>query len=71
MLKDKVQGGVQTVRTFVSETFQEMRKSSWPGRQELIESTVVVIVSLVILSVFIGVCDHVLVLLLRVLLPIG
>jgi len=34
-----------------------MIKVSWPNRAELIGSTVVVLVSLAILSLFIGVCD--------------
>jgi preprotein translocase subunit SecE len=38
----------------------EMAKVSWPNKDELIGSTVIVIVSLAILSVFIGVCDVVL-----------
>jgi preprotein translocase subunit SecE len=38
----------------------EMGKVSWSTREELIGSTVVVLVSLAILSVFIGVCDLVL-----------
>ena len=38
----------------------EMMKVSWPTKDELIGSTVIVIVSLVILSLFIGACDLVL-----------
>ena len=38
----------------------EMIKVSWPTRNELIGSTAVVLVSLVILSIFIGICDVVL-----------
>ncbi len=35
----------------------EMAKVSWPNKDELIGSTVIVLVSLAILSGFIGVCD--------------
>ena len=35
----------------------EMSKVSWSTKAELIDSTIVVIVSLAILSVFIGICD--------------
>jgi len=38
----------------------EMSKVSWPSKDELIGSTIVVIVSLAVLSGFIGVCDVVL-----------
>ena len=38
----------------------EMSKVSWPTKDELIGSTAVVLVSLAILSAFIGICDLVL-----------
>jgi preprotein translocase subunit SecE len=70
-LKENVQNGFAAVGTFFSDVVQETRKSSWPGRQELTESTTVVIVSLLLLSFFVGFCDKILVVLLRVLLPAG
>jgi preprotein translocase subunit SecE len=45
------------VGKFFKEVKLEMVKVSWPTKDELIGSTVVVLVSLAILSVFIGVCD--------------
>ena len=42
---------------FLNDVKLEMGKVSWSTREELIGSTVVVLVSLAILSVFIGVCD--------------
>jgi preprotein translocase subunit SecE len=38
----------------------EMYKVSWPNREELIGSTTIVLISLALLSFFIGVCDVVL-----------
>ncbi len=35
----------------------EMSKVSWPNKDELIGSTTIVLISLGILSLFIGVCD--------------
>ncbi len=35
----------------------EMIKVSWPTKDELIGSTIIVLVSLAILAAFIGVCD--------------
>jgi len=35
----------------------EMVKVSWPTRNELIGSTIIVLVSLIVLSAFIGICD--------------
>ena len=45
---------------FLNDVKLEMGKVSWSTREELIGSTVVVLVSLAILSVFIGVCDLIL-----------
>ena len=45
---------------FFNDIKLEMAKVSWPNKDELIGSTIIVIVSLAILSVFIGVCDVVL-----------
>jgi len=56
-LRDTISG----FRVFLADTVMEMKKSSWPGREELLSSTVVVIVSVVMLSVFVGLCDKVLI----------
>lgn len=45
------------VTGFFNDIKVEMSKVSWPTREELMGSTIVVIVSLAILSLFIGVCD--------------
>ena len=45
---------------FVSQVKLEMKKVSWPTKQELISSTIVVLVSTAFLAVFIGICDLVL-----------
>ncbi|MDD5174439.1 MAG: preprotein translocase subunit SecE [Candidatus Omnitrophota bacterium] len=42
---------------FFNDVKLEMGKVSWSTRDELIGSTIVVIVSLAVLSIFIGVCD--------------
>jgi preprotein translocase subunit SecE len=42
---------------FFNDIKLEMSKVSWPTRDELIGSTIVVIVSLAILALFIGICD--------------
>lgn len=48
------------VTNFFKEIQLEMSKVSWPTREELIGSTLIVIMSLAILSAFIGICDVVL-----------
>lgn len=42
---------------FVSEVKIELKKVSWSTRRELMNSTIVVIVSVIILALFIGFCD--------------
>lgn len=46
----------QLVR-FLKEVRTEVRKVNWPPRKELVGSTIVVIVSVFILSFFLGVVD--------------
>ena len=45
------------VAGFFNDIKLEMSKVSWPMKDELIGSTIIVIVSLAILSLFIGACD--------------
>ncbi len=47
-------------REFLKEVRVESTKVSWPTRNELRDSTVVVIVTVLIVSVFIGIVDRVL-----------
>jgi preprotein translocase subunit SecE len=44
----------------LSETRTELKKVTWPTRQELKESTYVVIVSTVLVTIFIGAVDQIL-----------
>ena len=53
-------GAVARLREFVQEVLAEFRKVTWPSRQELINSTVVVIVVTVVLAFFLGAIDIVL-----------
>lgn len=45
---------------FFGEAKAELKKVSWPTRKEIVDSTVVVIVSVVIMAVFIGAVDLIL-----------
>ena len=58
-------------KTFLDEVVTETRKSTWPNRSELMESTVVVIVSVLLLGFFVGISDWVLVELLKIIIPSG
>jgi preprotein translocase subunit SecE len=51
---------VQQLREFVKEVRAEMGKVSWPTRNELRDSTIVVIVTVLIVAVYVGVIDRIL-----------
>jgi len=53
-------GFVTRAREFVKEVLAEFRKVTWPNRQELVNSTVVVIAVTVVLAFFLGGVDIVL-----------
>jgi preprotein translocase subunit SecE len=57
---NKAQEAVTAVKMFVEDVRNELKKCSWPTRAELLESTVVVIVSVLIVGVFVGASDMVL-----------
>lgn len=62
----KMVDGVKRFQGFLDDVRTEMRKSAWPTRQELIESTLVVVVSVVLFSVFVGISDQILMAVIRV-----
>ncbi|MEZ5358937.1 MAG: preprotein translocase subunit SecE [Candidatus Zixiibacteriota bacterium] len=51
---------MQKIVKFLKETVAEMKKVTWPTRQEIVGSTVVTVVVSIIVSIFIGVVDFVL-----------
>jgi preprotein translocase subunit SecE len=48
---------VTRIKEFVQDVLVEFRKVTWPSRQELINSTMVVIVVTVVLAFFLGGVD--------------
>ena len=46
-------------KIFLKDVRVELSKVAWPTRDELVGSTTVVIVSVIILAVFIGFCDFI------------
>jgi len=50
-------GIVTRIREFVQEVLAEFRKVTWPSREELINSTSIVIVVTVVLAFFLGAVD--------------
>jgi len=45
------------IKKFLREVKAEIKKVNWPGRQELVSYTGIVIVSIVIVAIFIGIVD--------------
>lgn len=66
----KVRGWIDTVVTFFNDVVGELKKSAWPSRSALIEQTMVVILSVIVLGAFVGLCDQILVLMVRLLTQI-
>ncbi len=50
----------EKISTFILETLDEMRKSSWPTRDQLFESTILVIVALILSTVYLAGIDQIL-----------
>jgi preprotein translocase subunit SecE len=53
----KLNEGVGGLKTFLEEVKTELLKCTWPTRKELFGQSVVVIVSVIILGAFVGLCD--------------
>ena len=51
---------MQQIRDYTRDVGAELRKVSWPTRDELRDSTVVVIVTVLLVAVFIGIVDQIL-----------
>jgi preprotein translocase subunit SecE len=51
---------IERIKTYLSETRVELKKVTWPSRQDLIDSTRVVIIATLLLTAFIGVVDQIL-----------
>ena len=49
---------IQAIKDYVRDVRVEMNKVSWPSRRELRDSTIVVIVMVIVISIFIGIVDR-------------
>jgi preprotein translocase subunit SecE len=50
---------IPKIREYYGETVQEVKKCTWPTKDELIETTVVVIVGVISLALFIALADRI------------
>ena len=62
---------LEKIKKYLKETVAELRKMSWPTRQELTGSTIVVVVVSLIVAVFIGIVDRILVLIVKSIFGVG
>jgi preprotein translocase subunit SecE len=62
---------LEKLKKYWKETVAELRKMSWPTRQELTGSTIVVVVVSLIVAVFIGIVDRILVLIVKTIFGTG
>jgi preprotein translocase subunit SecE len=47
----------QSTRIFVGEMIGELQKATWPTRRELRDSTIVVIITVILLGIFTSISD--------------
>ena len=45
------------MRDFLAEVMAELKKSSWPTRRELTDSTIVVVITVLVLGMFVALAD--------------
>ncbi len=50
---------MERLRGFITDTMAEMRRCNWPGRKELMESTVLVVIVTLLLACFVAGVDEV------------
>jgi preprotein translocase SecE subunit len=56
-MNEKVRQIKKTVSGFVGEVVVEFQRTTWPDRRELVQSTVVVMVFIVLLAFSVMLCD--------------
>ena len=54
---NKLSEGVANLKSFFEEVKVELLKCAWPTRKELFGQSLVVIISVIILGAFVGLCD--------------
>ena len=57
---DKIKSWAQSTKQFYTDVRSEMKKVSWPARQEVVGTTVVVIVAVFFFGLYLGLVDYLL-----------
>ncbi|MFO7536064.1 MAG: preprotein translocase subunit SecE [Kiritimatiellia bacterium] len=67
-MKEKLKQGFGKISGFIGEVRLEIIKSTWPTRPELVESTIVVMFTVAMLSLFVWLSDLVIINVVKLLL---
>jgi preprotein translocase subunit SecE len=62
---------LEKIQKYLKETLAELRKMTWPTKDELIGSTIVTVVVSCIVAVFIGIVDRILLLAIKLIFGTG
>ena len=62
---------MEKIQKYLKETIAELRKMTWPTKDELIGSTIVTVVVSMIVAIFIGIVDRILLLVIQWVFPVG
>jgi len=57
---EKIKGWAQSARQFYTDVRSEMKKVTWPPRQEVVGTTVVVVVAVFFFGLYLGLVDYLL-----------
>ena len=57
---EKIKGWAEGSKNFYTEVRSEMRKVSWPARQEVVGTTIVVVVAVFFFGLYLGLVDYLL-----------
>jgi preprotein translocase subunit SecE len=57
---DKLKDWAQSAKQFYSDVRSEMKKVSWPARQEVFGTTIVVVVAVFFFGLYLGLVDYLL-----------
>jgi len=62
---------LEKIKKFLKEVVAELRKVTWPTKEELIGSTIVTVVVSIVVAVFIGIVDRVLTIIIQMIFGTG
>ena len=62
---------MEKFKKFLKEVVAELRKVTWPTKEELIGSTIVTVVVSIVVAVFIGIVDRVLTIIIQLIFGAG